>query len=111
MTDIKTTHDCCSPDSKLSDVNDVTLSDTTLEIASDCCSPAVKLPNVDIQLSPATHKPVIAGICPACGHKGKAVDGATIKAMLAVSLLAVRDTPYLFCRESDCPIAYFSADG
>src|SRR5258708_5215507 len=31
--------------------------------------------------------------------------------MLAVSLLAVRDVAYLFCREADCPVAYFSADG
>src|SRR5438046_2917622 len=107
MTDIKTTHNCCAPDSKLSDVNDVTLSDTTLEIAPDCCSPAGKSTTMAVQLSPARHTPVVSGICPECGHKGKAVDGATVKAMLAVSLLGVRDTAYLFCREADCPVVYF----
>src|SRR6266849_10504909 len=110
-TNTNTTHDCCSPEARLSDVSGQSMSDATLETDHDCCSPAVKSPNMDIQLSPAKHRPVMLGTCPACGHKGKAVDGATVKAMLAVSLLAVRDTPYLFCREADCPIAYFSADG
>lgn len=31
--------------------------------------------------------------------------------MLAVSLLAVRDVSYLFCRTAECPVVYFSADG
>jgi hypothetical protein len=31
--------------------------------------------------------------------------------MLEVSLLAVRDVPYLFCRTAECPVVYFSADG
>lgn len=111
MTDIKTTHDCCLPDATLFDVSGPPLSDTTLETAHDCCSPAVRSSNMAVQLAPAEHRPVMPETCPACGHKGKAVDGATIKAMLAVSLLAVRETPYLFCREADCPVAYFSADG
>src|SRR5260370_20427832 len=110
-TNTKTTHDCCSPEAKLSDVSDQSLSDATLETTHDCCSPAVRSPNVEMQLSPAKHRPVTLGTCPTCRHKGKAVDGATVKAMLAVSLLAVRDTPYMFCREADCPVAYFSADG
>jgi hypothetical protein len=49
--------------------------------------------------------------CLACGQKGKRVDNITLKAMLNVSLLAVRDVPYLFCRTVDCPVIYFSADG
>jgi hypothetical protein len=31
--------------------------------------------------------------------------------MLAVSLRAVRDSGYLFCRTLDCPVVYFTADG
>lgn len=49
--------------------------------------------------------------CPICGQKGKKVDSITLKAMLKVSLLALRDTPYLFCRTTDCEVVYFSADG
>ena len=33
------------------------------------------------------------GRCPESGNKGKRVDGATVKAMLAVSLTEVRDIP------------------
>lgn len=49
--------------------------------------------------------------CPVCGHKGKKVDAITLKALLDVSLLALRDTPYLFCRTTACPVVYFAADG
>jgi hypothetical protein len=49
--------------------------------------------------------------CPTCGQKGKKVECLTLKAMLEVSLLAVRDAPYLFCRTAKCPVVYFSADG
>ncbi|MFQ5578375.1 MAG: hypothetical protein ACE5G8_15440 [Anaerolineae bacterium] len=31
--------------------------------------------------------------------------------MLDVSLLALRDVPYLFCRAAGCAVVYFSADG
>ncbi|MBI1881759.1 MAG: hypothetical protein HYR94_26575, partial [Chloroflexi bacterium] len=48
--------------------------------------------------------------CRACRQKGKKVDSITLKAMLNVSLLALRDVPYLFCRIPDCPVVYFSAD-
>src|SRR5258708_11387645 len=108
MTTIKTDLDCGSTASELSEMNDPSRADTTLEIAHDCCSPAVKSSNMAVQLSPA---PIVSGRCPACGHKGKPVDGATVKAMLAGSLLAVRDTPSLVCREADCPVTYFSVDG
>jgi len=111
MTDIKTTHDCCSPAAKLSAANELTPSDATLEVVQDCCSPAARSSSIPLQLSLTEQKPVTRGTCPACGHKGKAVDGATVKAMLAVSLLAVQDTPYLFCREARCPVVYFSTDG
>lgn len=39
------------------------------------------------------------------------MDRITLKAMLNVSLLALRDTPYLFCRTAECDVVYFSADG
>ena len=51
------------------------------------------------------------GRCPESGSKGKRVDGATVKAMLAVSLTEVRDIPYFFCKDADCPVVYFSEDG
>lgn len=49
-------------------------------------------------------------LCPTCGQKGKKVDNLTLKAMLDVTLLAVRDVPYLFCRTVDCPVVYFATD-
>ncbi|MHB8624696.1 MAG: putative iron-sulfur cluster-binding metallochaperone [Aggregatilineales bacterium] len=84
------------------------MTEIKLEPTHDCCSPISQLSGSQTPLRQPSATP---GICPACGHKGKAVDTATVKAMLAVSLAAMRDTPYLFCREADCPVAYFSADG
>lgn len=52
-----------------------------------------------------------ASLCPACGQKGRQVDTITIKAMLKVSLMAVQETPYLFCPTAACPVIYFSIDG
>ena len=52
-----------------------------------------------------------AGLCPQSGSKGRRVDGATVKAMLSVSLTEVRDIPYFFCNDADCPVVYFSEDG
>jgi hypothetical protein len=49
--------------------------------------------------------------CPICGQIGKKVDSITLKAMLNVSLLALQDTSYFFCRTADCEVVYFSADG
>ena len=51
------------------------------------------------------------GYCPITGTKGKSVDGATLKALLSVSLRNVRDVPYYFCGEPDCDVVYFSEDG
>jgi hypothetical protein len=48
--------------------------------------------------------------CPQCHQTGKPVQGQTVKSMLAVSLRAVRDQNYLFCRTWDCPVVYFAAD-
>lgn len=49
--------------------------------------------------------------CPSCGKTGKPVQGQTVKSLLSVSLLQVRDGQYLFCRTQTCPVVYFSADG
>jgi hypothetical protein len=49
--------------------------------------------------------------CPECGQASKAVQGQTVKALLAVSLRAVRDVEYRFCRTSTCPVVYFASDG
>lgn len=51
------------------------------------------------------------GYCPVTRTKGKRVGGATVKSMLSVSLRAVRDVQYYFCRESNCDVVYFSEDG
>lgn len=88
---------------------------------SDCCVRPVNAGQNEEANVESCCAPVIAGNgaksadaqtnrCPACGQKGKKVDSITLKAMLNVSLLALRDVPYLFCRAPDCPVVYFSAD-
>ncbi len=51
-----------------------------------------------------------ATACPECGHTGLPVQGQTVKALLAVTLRAVRDAEYLFCRTETCSVVYFSSD-
>jgi len=53
----------------------------------------------------------LAGVCPECAQTGKPVQGQTVKALLSVSLRAVRDIEYLFCRTQTCSVVYFSSDG
>ena len=60
---------------------------------------------------PTPHQTSRVGLCPQTGSKGKRVDSATVKALLSVSLVEVRDVPYWFCRDSECPVVYFSEDG
>ncbi|GAB4542681.1 MAG: copper chaperone Copz family protein [Anaerolineae bacterium] len=60
---------------------------------------------------PGSRPTPAASACPSCGQKGKAVDGQTVKALLAISLAHVTHEPYLFCRTPDCAVVYFSADG
>jgi hypothetical protein len=50
-------------------------------------------------------------VCPTNGKLGKKVDTQIVKAMLSISLMNVEDVQYYFCRESDCPTVYYSADG
>ncbi len=49
--------------------------------------------------------------CPACGMRGKPVQGQTVKALLSVSLCEVQDVEYFFCKTRTCPVVYFSPDG
>ena len=49
--------------------------------------------------------------CPTCGQRGKAVDTATLKALLSVSLMEIRPVAYYFCRTVACPAVYFAAAG
>jgi hypothetical protein len=49
--------------------------------------------------------------CPQCGHKGRLVETQTVKAMLAVSLHAIRSSHYYFCQTVGCPLVYFAGDG
>lgn len=46
--------------------------------------------------------------CPICGKKGRSVDNATLKSMLAVSLRLVQDSLYRFCASPDCDVVYYS---
>lgn len=53
----------------------------------------------------------MTNICPECHNKGKAIDTATVKALLATSLRQIRATPYRFCSTATCDIVYFNEDG
>lgn len=52
-----------------------------------------------------------ANVCPANGQKGKLVQNQTVKALLKISLRAVRETEHYFCADKDCPVVYYTADG
>ena len=90
-------------------------------MSQDCCMPVSTGQAQEIQPEiESCCAPTSAGgeaailqtsLCLACGQKGKKVDNITLKAMLNVSLLAVRNVPYLFCRTAECPVIYFSVDG
>jgi hypothetical protein len=78
------------------------MSGNCCSVHEDCCGSAVELSGA------LAARP---GFCPGCGEKGRSVDGQTVKAMLAVSLMEVTHEPYLFCRTALCPVVYYSADG
>lgn len=72
--------------------------------ADDCCAvPAAGVASAAVANSIQD--------CPSCGRKGKTVDTQTVKAMLAISLKALRSSGYRFCRTPDCRVVYFSTDG
>ena len=82
---------------------------------SDCCTPISAGNGKDAVIenccAPNLENNIEANQCPTCSNKGKKVDSITLKAMLNISLLAVRDVPYFFCRTVDCEVVYFSGDG
>lgn len=81
-------------------------------MAQTCHCPAEAGSAVCELPSQRVDQPVRAlGSCSECGQKGKPVHGQTVKALLAVSLRAVQDGEYVFCRTQSCPIVYFTPDG
>lgn len=72
---------------------------------TDCCATDSRC---TVEQPTATH----VQHCPACGKKGKSVGTETVKALLAVTLHAIRpDHTYRFCAEEVCPVVYFADDG
>jgi hypothetical protein len=64
------------------------------------------------QPAPGLARPSLSpGTCPACGQRGKPVQGQTVKSLLAISLRAIQAGPYFFCRSRDCAVVYFSGNG
>jgi hypothetical protein len=48
--------------------------------------------------------------CPTNHQVGKSVDLLTVKALLALPLTQLSPDEYYFCRASNCPTVYYSAD-
>lgn len=48
--------------------------------------------------------------CPQCKSKGRLVNTQIVKAMLAISLHAVRPMRYYFCESEGCPVVYFAEE-
>lgn len=59
---------------------------------------------------PTATPPMNGAVCATCQQAGTRVEGQTVKALLAVSLRAVRTTQYRFCRTATCPVVYFTVD-
>jgi hypothetical protein len=78
-------------------------------MAEACCRVPEAGSVVCEQPAPGLARPRIKpGLCPTCGERGKPVQGQTVKSLLAISLRAVQDGQYFFCRNRDCPVVYFS---
>ena len=82
---------------------------------SCCCPPEAGSEVCDLPVPdspPAGQRlPRAVNACPECGKIGKPVATKTVKALLSVSLRAVRETKYLFCQTQTCRVVYFSANG
>lgn len=84
-------------------------------MSENCCS--TNQPFSDLAAVPLLNardkngqaKNAAGNLCPNCKQKGKKVDRLTVQAMLAVSLQALTEGDYLFCRTGDCPVVYFNA--
>ena len=85
---------CCTP---------ATNGTKTVAEGADCCAEPYE--------QEATPNTALIRHCPICSQKGKGVDTQTVKAMLDISLHAIRHSGYGFCRTEDCPVVYFSLDG
>jgi len=78
-------------------------------VPDECCS--VQEAGSVVCEAPAPKRPrptITPGRCSTCGRPGKPVQGQTVKSLLAVSLRAVREVQYYFCRSRDCDVVYFS---
>jgi hypothetical protein len=78
---------------------------------SCCCPPEAGNAVCDLPAQNFQHPTRAVNTCPECGKAGKPVQSQTVSAMLSVSLRAVRDVKYLFCRTQTCSVVYFSAGG
>lgn len=78
---------------------------------SCCCPPEAGNAVCDLPAQSFRRPTHEVNACPECGKFGKPVGGQTVKAMLSVSLRAVQNANYLFCRTQTCSVVYFSADG
>ncbi len=76
-----------------------------------CCPPEAGNAVCEAPAQAFPRPPRVANACPMCREKGKPVQGQTVKALLSVSLRAVQDVEYLFCKTRTCPVVYFSPDG
>ena len=74
----------------------------TTETAACCTVPSIG--------NGLTNQPA-GSTCPHCGVRGKLVDTRTLKAMLAVSLVALQPVAYYFCPTVQCPVVYFATGG
>jgi hypothetical protein len=61
--------------------------------------------------SSVSNVPALPLHCPLCGIKGKRVDTLTVKALLAISLAAIRPGSYRFCATPDCLVVYYTEEG
>jgi len=80
-------------------------------LSQDCCCPSDAGSQTCELSAEIAARPATPGVCPVCGQRGKPVDGQTVKALLAISLVHVTHEPYLFCANPDCASVYYSADG
>jgi hypothetical protein len=81
-----------------------------MEMNDSCCCP----PEAGNQVCEApaqnfTRADRASHTCPECGRKGKPVQGKTVKALLAVSLREVLYEEYFLCKNTRCPVVYYSS--
>jgi hypothetical protein len=78
---------------------------------SCCCPPEAGNVFCELSTQNLQNQSRAANACPICGERGKAVQGQTVKALLALSLREAQNTDYLFCKTQTCPVVYFSTGG